>query len=72
MPKVRKIELGLWELRSHLPNKRISRIFFTVDGRDLVLLHAFEKKSQHIPPPELELARKRKSQYLGEFHNEQA
>ncbi|MBF0098890.1 MAG: type II toxin-antitoxin system RelE/ParE family toxin [Magnetococcales bacterium] len=72
MPLVRKIEPGLWEVRSDLPNKRIVRVFFTVDGHDMVLLHAFVKKSQHTPPHELELARKRKGQYLGEIQDEQA
>ncbi|MBF8273321.1 MAG: hypothetical protein HW380_2426 [Magnetococcales bacterium] len=64
MPWVRKMEPVLWEVRSHLPNGRIARVFFTVDGNDMVLLHGFEKKSRHTPREDLELARKRKNQYF--------
>ena len=44
MPLVRKLEPGLWELRSHLADG-IARVLFTVQGADLVLLHGFIKKS---------------------------
>ena len=59
MPVVRKIEPALWEIRSRLKNG-IARIFFTVIGDTLVLLHGFIKKSQKTPMDDLELARKRK------------
>jgi hypothetical protein len=32
MPIVRKIDTGLWEVRSDLSNSRISRLLFTVSG----------------------------------------
>jgi phage-related protein len=59
MPLVRKLEAGLWEVRSRLPDG-IARLLFTIveDGR-MVLLHGFIKKSQRIPADELELARRR-------------
>ena len=64
MPIVRKINPGLWEVRSRLRNGRIARIFFTVVGHDMILLHGFEKKSQKTPLEDLELAQKRKKFYL--------
>ena len=45
MPVVRKLEAGLWEVRSRL-DQRISRILFTVQDDTMVLLHGFIKKSQ--------------------------
>jgi phage-related protein len=56
---MRKLEAGLWEVRSRLPNG-IARILFTAVGEgQMVLLHGFIKKSQRIPADELELARRR-------------
>lgn len=45
MPLIRKLEAGLWEVRSHL-NSGIARVMFTVDGNLMVLLHGFVKKAQ--------------------------
>lgn len=50
---------GLCEVRSNLTNKRIARVFFTISGREMVLLHGFIKKDQAIPRKELNLARRR-------------
>ena len=61
MPLIRKMEKDLWEVRSHL-ERRIFRVLFTVVGGQMVLLHAFIKKSQSTPQPDLEIARARKNQ----------
>jgi phage-related protein len=58
MPLVRKLEKGLWEVRSRLPN-RIARVIFTSGESRMVLLHGFIKKSQKTPQEDLELARTR-------------
>ncbi|CAG9211234.1 Phage-related protein [Paraburkholderia tropica] len=58
MPVVRKLGRGLWEIRVHLP-MRIARVFFTVAGTTLVLLHGFIKQSQATPQDDLDLARTR-------------
>ena len=60
MPVVRKLDAGLWEVRSRL-NQRISRILFTVDDDTMVLLHGFIKKSQKTPKEDLQLAKDRKA-----------
>jgi len=59
MPLVRPMKDGLYEVRSSLSDKRISRIFFCVEDEKVILLHGFIKKSQKTPDNELELARKR-------------
>lgn len=66
MPLVRKIEPGLWEIRSRLPGGRIARVFFTVGSGELILLHGFQKRSQATPQHELALARQRRDQWHSE------
>ncbi len=65
MPLIRKLEPGLWEVRSHLP-QGIARVLFTVSEGTMVLLHGFVKKSQKTPPEELRTARQR----LAALHEE--
>ena len=60
MPVVRKLDTGLWEIRSRL-DQRISRILFTVYDDTMVLLHGFIKKSQKTPKEDLQLAKDRKA-----------
>ncbi len=60
MPLVRKIDAGLWEVRSDLGN-RIARVLFTVQENTMLLLHGFIKKSQKIPANDLHLAKLRLS-----------
>ena len=60
MPLIRKIERGLWEVRSVITSG-IARVFFTVTGGLMVLLHGFVKKSQKTPQNELDTARRRLS-----------
>ncbi len=64
MPLVRKIEADLWEVQSRLEKGRISRLFFTVYGDKIILLHGFIKKSPKTPNQELKLALSRKNQWL--------
>ena len=58
MPLVRKIDKGLWEVRSRLPD-RIARVIFTSGEGRMVLLHGFIKKSQKTPQEDLQLAKTR-------------
>jgi phage-related protein len=58
MPLVRKMVPDLWEIRSALP-QGIARVFFTVIGVELVLLHGFVKKTSATPAAELGLAKRR-------------
>lgn len=58
MPLIRKLQPGLWEVRSDLDNG-IARVIFTVEGNLMVLLHGFIKKSQKTPATELKKARDR-------------
>lgn len=68
-PLVDNLGDGIWEIRSRLRN-RIPRTLFTIIAGEIVLLHGFIKKQQKTPADELELARRRKRQYLQGYENE--
>lgn len=58
MPLIRKLETGLWEVRTTLEDG-IARVMFTVHDSQMILLHGFIKKSQKTPKNELDTAKKR-------------
>lgn len=58
MPLVRKMDKGLWELRSTIPDG-IARLFFSVWDERVIVLHGFVKKSGKTPDNELETAQRR-------------
>ncbi|MEK7405944.1 MAG: type II toxin-antitoxin system RelE/ParE family toxin [Acidobacteriota bacterium] len=58
LPWVRALGHGLWEVRSRLEN-RIARVIFVVVGGEMILVHGFIKKTQRIPPADLNLAKRR-------------
>jgi len=58
MPLARKMDEGLWELRSNL-GSGIARTFFTIYEGNIVLLSGFVKKSKKTPAKELALAKRR-------------
>ena len=62
-PLVDNLGDGIWEVRSRLAN-RIARTLFVVVDEEIILLHGFIKKQQKTPQDELDLAKKRKRQYL--------
>ncbi len=61
MPLVRKMGPDLWEVRSDIADG-IARVLFTVHDGQMVLLHAFVKKSQKTPSNELKTAQARQRQ----------
>lgn len=62
MPLIRKIEKDLWEVRTRLSGG-IARVFFTVEGEYMILLHGFIKKSQKTPQHELKTTLARLANY---------
>jgi len=63
-PLVKSFGSGLFEARSSLPNHRISRIFFCLHERIIVLLHGFIKKTQQTTDADKELAKKRQKDIM--------
>jgi phage-related protein len=59
MPICRSLGSGLYEIRSDLAKGRIARVVFCVAKKQMVLLHAFIKKTQKTPKSEIDLATRR-------------
>lgn len=59
MPTCRSLGDRLWEVRSSLASRREARVIFAVIEEQMVLLHAFIKKTQKTPKTDLDLALKR-------------
>ena len=54
-PRVDHLRGSVWEVRSKMGN-RIARVLFAVEGAEMILLHAFVKKTQQTNPSDIELA----------------
>ena len=57
-PRVDHLRGSIWEVRSKVGNL-IARILFAVDQSEMILLHAFIKKTQQTNANDIELAIKR-------------
>jgi phage-related protein len=64
MPTCRPMGDGLFEVRSNLTGKRISRVLFMVTEGNMVLLHALIKKTNKTPPDDLGVARRRRREVM--------
>jgi phage-related protein len=62
MPLCRSLGQGLWEVRSRISGGRIARVVFCIARSEMNLLHAFIKKSQKTPQPDVALALARKKE----------
>lgn len=62
MPLCRAMREGLWEVRTSLPGKRISRVFICFHDGAIYGLHGFIKKTRATPDEEMALARGRKKE----------
>jgi len=63
MPLCRPLGAGLWEVRSNITDGRIARVLFCVHREQMVLLHAFIKKTQKTPLADIDLATKRRKEF---------
>ncbi len=55
---------GIWEIRSNLDHKRISRVLFFILQSRMILVHGFIKKTQKTPLKDLQLAETRMKEVL--------
>ena len=55
---------GLWEVRSDLDSNRIARVIFCLERGEMILLHAFIKKTQKAPKQDIDLALTRKREVM--------
>ena len=59
MPHIRALEGKLWEMRMQGRDGIARAVYAAVQGRTLLVLHAFVKKTQTTPRSAIETARKR-------------
>lgn len=59
MPHIRPLEGKLWEMRMQGRDGIARAVYAAVQGRTLLVLHAFIKKTQTTPRAAMETARKR-------------
>ena len=64
MPLCRPLKDGLWEVRTTLPSRRITRTLFCAHADALIVLSGFIKKARKTPDDELALARRRMREFL--------
>lgn len=66
LPLCRPLGDGLMEVRSSLPSRRELRLLFAFDSGNqrLVVLHVFIKKTRTTPKSDLDLAKRRKSEFI--------
>ena len=62
LPLVKKIDSGLWEVRSNLKSDKIARVLFTIKDSKMILLHGFIKKSQKLSKQDRQIAISRKKE----------
>ena len=63
-PLVKHIEGKLWELRRASSGNIYRVLYFFYTGRQIVLLHGFQKKTEKTPHGEITLAQKRLESYM--------
>lgn len=66
-PRVDHLRGAIWEVRSRIGN-RIARVLFAVEQSEMILLHAFIKKTQQTNPADIDLATRR----FKEWHHGQS
>ncbi len=64
MPYTKHLEKQLWELRVRQARNRYRIIYFLATGKTFVLLHGFTKKTGPVPRSDMEIAERRRDDYL--------
>ena len=67
-PRVDHLRGSVWEVRSKLGN-RIARVLFAIEDAEMILLHAFIKKTQQTNPADIDLASKRLKEWKNGQNN---
>ncbi len=65
---MKSIGTGVWEIRLHKPHEH-RVIYVTKFENQIYILHAFEKKTQKTPMPDIELATKNYKDLLRRIQN---
>ena len=63
-PYVGRLDSGLYEIRAKGKEGIARSVYCTVQGKEIIILHSFIKKSQKTPKKDLDLAKKRMKEVL--------
>ncbi len=63
-PLVRHLEGKLWELREESGTNSYRLVYFFFTGRQVVLVHGFQKKTRRTPRREIDVAERRMQRFL--------
>lgn len=66
MPYVRPIAGKIYEIRVEQSTNIYRILYFTYTNRQIILLHGFQKKTQKTPKKEIDLAEKRRKEFISE------
>ncbi len=70
-PYSEHLEDGIFELRTKFGTDITRVLYFFFIGQRVILTNGFVKKTQKTPPPEIELAKKRRTDFLSREENKQ-
>jgi phage-related protein len=63
-PLVKHLDGKLWELRRASDGNIFRLLYFFYTGKNIVLVHGFQKKTQKTPRREIEIARRRMDDFI--------
>lgn len=63
-PYSKHLEDGIFELRTKVSSDITRILYFFVIGQKIILTNGFVKKTQKTPKSEIEIAKKRRNEYL--------
>ncbi len=64
LPFTEPVTKDLWEVRVRIGRTRWRLLCFTHPGREVVVLHLFAKKTRTVPQHEIEIAERRRRDWL--------
>ena len=67
MPNSEALSGGIFQMRTHFRNDQIRILYFFLVDYKVVLTNAFTKKTRKTPKKEIELAIKRRDDYIRRF-----
>ena len=67
MPYSKHLEDGIFELRCKLGSNITRTLYFFYVGKKIIVTNGFEKKTQKTPPSEIDLAKKRRSDWINRY-----
>lgn len=70
-PHIKHLEDKLYEIRAEQNTNIYRVIYFAYTGKQFILLHGFQKKTEKTPKKELDLAKQRMKEFIAQEKNQQ-